>query len=245
MKSIAVASFLGLLETACGGNSAAPRAPATNGNTGTRDLTSGYSSCTSKSCPKLRSIQISNKQITKGVNEEFGNISFTASVSDNDANRKVKLFVDSTSLVSGLKASPSGSGFALSGKIGVASSYSIRVFVRDLESCMLQSKNSSNCESSDKSNSNYDILDSISIAIVSGANEQIASSISSLPSSCPKTTAAKPNVLPAVVGSIGVLGTVLDGTSSTGSVLAGAAGILAQTFGPKPQQQQVSVTNCR
>ncbi|MEI8026244.1 MAG: hypothetical protein WCI18_07830 [Pseudomonadota bacterium] len=244
MKIIAMASFLGLLETACGGRSA-PQMPSTNGNKSTSDLTSGYSSCTAKSCPRVKSYQISNKQVTKGVNEEFGNMSFEASVTDNDSNRKVKLFVDASNMVPGLKATPTNSGFTLSGKIGVPSTYSIRVFVRDLDLCKQQSKsNASSCESSDKSNTNYDIPDSISIVITSGGNQQDISSLGSLPSSCPKTSTPS-NALPAVLGGVGVLGSVIDGTSTTGSVITGVASVLAQTFGPKPQQPQVPVTSCR
>ncbi len=245
MKIIAMATFLGLLETACGGNSAAPKMPASNGNNGVSDLTSGYSSCTTKSCPRVKSYQISNEQITKGVNEEFGNTSFDAHATGNDSNRRVKLFVDSSSLVPGLKATATNSGFTLSGKISVASNYSIRVFVRDLDSCKLHSKsNASSCESSDRNNPNFDIPGSISIAISSGGNQQDISSLGRLPSSCAKTS-TQSNALPAVLGGVGVLGSVIDGTSTTGSVIGGVAGILAQTFGPKPQQPQVSVTNCR
>ena len=108
------------------------------------------------------------------------------------------------------------------------------MFVRYLDSCKLHSKsNASCCESSDKSNTNFDIPDSISMVITSGGNQQDISSLGSLPSSCVKTF-TQSSALPAALGGAGVLGTVIDGTRTTGSVLVGCASLWAQTFGLKP-----------
>lgn len=247
IKSVVSASFLVLVASACGGKNEGPKSPQMPGSQASKDLTSGYSTCTKKSCTKVTSYDLSSPQITKGINEEFGNIQMDASPNGNFSNRKIKLFVDKSKVVPGLTATPTSTGFSLAGKIAVPGSYQLEVFVRDLELCKLRSgSDSSSCESAERFNSNYDSTSTLQIAISSAVNGQDLSSVANLPSACPTApTNNNNNTLQTIASAGSVLGSVIDGTSTTGGVIGGIAGIFGGLFGPKPMTPEMSVDKCR
>ena len=242
-----MASFLGLLETACGNNNAAPVAPRATGNLGNKNLAAAASTCTAKSCPQVKSFQLSEEQITMSVNEDFGNMKMDVAATGNDSNRNVKLFVDAANLVRGLKASPSGLGFTLSGKIGVPGSYAMKVFVRDLDSCKIRSKsNASSCETSDKPNTTYDKEDTISIAITAPPGEQNFSSTGGLPSSCAKKAPNTKNPLDDQTLNKGIeaIGSLIFAKSTPVSFASGFGEIAGSIIQPKQEQPQVDASKC-
>jgi hypothetical protein len=247
IKSMFATSFLVLLASACGGKNEGPKTPQLPGKQVSFDQNSGNSTCTKKSCTKVTTYDISNSPISKGINEEFGNIQLEASPSGNFSSRKIKLFVVKSSLTNGLTATPSSTGFSLAGKIGVASSYPFKVFIRDLELCQLRSgSDSSSCETSDRFNSNYDDESTVQVTITAGVGDQSLSTVTSLPSACPTApTNNNTNVLQTIAGAGSILGSVIDGRSTTGSVIGGITGILGGLFGPKPATPEMSVQRCR
>jgi hypothetical protein len=243
--------------SACGDKAPAPaRPPAAMVGTGNNNnLDTTQSTCTAKSCPRVKEFRINPEtQIERDAGVEFGGVLITVQTFGRDSARAVQLILDSTQqLPNGLSADVSGNGVTLKGKINSPNTYSIALVVRDMESCKNQTKsNADNCESSKSYNDAYDIkVNPVSLKInrsTAGSNSQQISNVADLnaASRCNMTnniydTYARNQ---AIMGAGSILGSVINGTSSTGGIIGGAIGVLGGLFGPKPQQPVINARDC-
>ena len=245
-----------LFITACGEKAPAPaKAPAAMVGKGQRNnLDSTQNTCTEKSCPKVREFRINPETaIERDAGVEFNGVMISVQTFGGDSARAVKLTLDSRQqLPNGLSVDASGNSLSLKGKINSPNTYTISLAVRDMESCKnLTKSNSSNCESSKSFNDQYDIAATVTLKInksTSGNNSQQISNIADLnaASNCNMNnniydTYARNQ---AIMGAGNILGSVINGTSNTGSIIGGAIGVLGGLFGPKPRPQIMNSRNC-